>query len=476
MWQQTQIHCSVFMLRPPHISRLRTAAIACILAAVFTGPLFGQQADGFTLQQRPGIALIKPQAWSKPSDATVTEFVAFIDRTADGGSGAGYFELRTKQGFKKQVGLAKVVKLIVYPDPDQMKEIVQPEDRKALQISIDEIMGVIATYPATKTYLEPPLKKMTAETAQFDAGKVKTDGQWIARQDYDKNQALKLLGLLNADISRADPPGSFDLDNDPKFIALKKFSTANPSIKAQTEALAAAYGKTLRFEKRKAILARLTDPSSGMPAAQKAVTQLKALNPEEDPRSTAFVKAWDAGSVTVKDLAAQATKLAASLEEEMGSVQTEGTPPQLSPELDKDVSALNEKTALFVASQPPPQFITECKQAQAVCAMGTDFKKLNQIFQEKQFLVAKDILDNLSRQSANIGPQTSRVITVLQSFAATKIDEFTRLREEAKLLADSGKNAEALAKYQDAYSVIPDTAVDDEITKLKPPEPPAPPR
>ena len=38
--------------------------------------------------------------------------------------------------------------------------------------------------------------------------------------------------------------------------------------------------------------------------------------------------------------------------------------------------------------------------------------------------------------------------------AAEKVDQFTRLRDEA-LLANSGKKPEALAKFEAAFSVIP---------------------
>lgn len=428
----------------------------------------GQQADGFTVQERPGIIMVKPQPWSKESDATVFEFQAFIDRTASGAAGAGYFEFRSKQGDKRQIPTSRVVKLIVYPDPQLVRDVTKTEERQSLQNTINEIKAVIAKFPATRTYVEPSMKKIEAEAALYDAGKVKFEGVWISRDVFVKTKAANLVELLNAEIVRAIPPSSFELNNDPKYLALVEFSATSPGIKALTEELAASHGKLVRAEERKALLMRLADPALALPAATEAVSQLKALQPAEDPESAAFVKLWDTGSATLKSTTAEAATLAASLEGELSANKTEDAIPKLSPDLDAAISALNEKMTVLVASNPPPQFITGSRQALAVCAVGTGFKKLQTIFTDKQFLEGKDLLDNLSPQTPFIGTESTRVVTGLQQFTAMKIDEFTRLREEAKLLSDSGKKIEALVKYEDAYSVIPDNSVGDEIAKLKP--------
>lgn len=461
------------MLTRPRFLSFRTPALTTLLLCCSWGWSSAQSADGFTVQERPGIVLVKPQAWSKESDATVLEFEAYTDRTAAGGA-AGYYELRTKASPKRQVPLSRVVKFVVYPNPQLIEEVVTPAEREGIQTSITELKTVLTRFPATRSYLTGPLKAMEDEAARFDSGRVKTGGQWITREAYVKAQADRLLDLLQGEISRALPPGSFDLENDPKFLALREYSQKDPTIKTRTDALAASYAKTRRTEKRKSLLSRLTDPALSLAEAGRAVDDLKAAQPAEDPRSAAFVKAWDAGTATVKDLSTQAAKLAGQIEQEMAAVKTEDVPPQLSPALDEQVSALNDKMRLFTATRPPPQFLTALKQAAAVGSVGTDFKKLTTIFTESQFLTAKEVLDPLSRQAAEIGPETSRVIGGLQRFAATKIDEFARLREEAKLLADSGKTADALAKYEAAFGVIPDPAVGQEIANLKPAEAAAP--
>ncbi len=446
------------------------AAVIC-----FSSEARSQQSNGFTVQERPGIILVKPQPWSKEGDATVFEFKAFIDRTASGAAGAGYYEFRTKHGDKRQIPASKVVKFIVYPDPQLIREITKAEEREALQSTIGEIKATITKFPATRTYVEPSLKQLEGEAALFDTGKVKSEGVWITKEAYIKTQATNLVELLKAEIIRANPPSSLNLLNDPKYLALVEFAATSPGINALTAELAASHAKLVRTEKRNALLVRLADASLTFPAATEAVNQLKALQPAEDPQSAAFVKLWDAGSETVKSTTKEASTLAASLEGELTSNEFEDAAPKLSPELEASISALNDKMTLLVASKPPPQLITGSRQAMAVCAAGTGFQKLQVIFTEKRFHEAKDLLDNLSRQSQFIGSEFTRVVTGLQQFTATKIDEFTRLREEAKLLADSGKKTEALVTYENAYSVIPDNTVGDEIAKLKS-EAPAPPK
>ena len=102
-----------------------------------------------------------------------------------------------------------------------------------------------------------------------------------------------------------------------------------------------------------------------------------------------------------------------------------------------------------------------------VCALGANFKELNAIFAEKRYLEARDILDNFAREANLFGPETMRVVSELRRHAAEKVDQFTRLRDEAKLLANSGKKPEALAKFEAAFSVIPALDVRQHIAKLR---------
>ena len=61
----------------------RIASFCSALLLCATAPSPGAQSgSGFVLQQRAGVVFVKPQPWSRDSEATVFEFQAFINRTA----------------------------------------------------------------------------------------------------------------------------------------------------------------------------------------------------------------------------------------------------------------------------------------------------------------------------------------------------------------------------------------------------------
>jgi hypothetical protein len=93
--------------------------------------------------------------------------------------------------------------------------------------------------------------------------------------------------------------------------------------------------------------------------------------------------------------------------------------------------------------------------------------KLKAILVEKQYLEAKDVLDDLAPWAALVGPHTTHVVSGLRRLSIEKIEQFTRLRAEGKLLAESGKKREALEKFEAAFAVIPDPEIGQQISQLK---------
>ncbi len=438
-----------------------TAILLCLTAVT----LRSQPRDGFSVQERAGVVLVKPQPWSKDAEATVLEFQAFINRTADGKSGAGYYEFRTKSADRRQVPVGRIVKLVVYPEVRELQEIVSPQDRQALISSIEEIKAVVAKFPASRTYLDPSLKNLNEAVAQYDSGKVKTGGVWVSKQALVKSKAIELSSLLKADIARARPPSSLDLEGDPKFIGLKELAETNPDAKRLATELSEQFGGLVRAEKRSILVARLGRSGTSLAEAEATLDQLKALQPQEDPKSAACVKIWDSGIATVRATSGEAEKISRLLE---GEVAIAGDAlPQISPELEKQISAMRVTITRFLATNPPTPLASAVRQAVAVCTAGADFQKLKPILEEKRYIEAKDILDDLAHNAGLFGPETTRAISGLKRQAVGKIEQFTRLRGEAKLLADSGKKSEALTKFEAAFSVIPDTDVGQQIARLK---------
>jgi hypothetical protein len=447
----------------PRITQPCTAILLCLTAVA----LQSQPGDGFSVQERAGVVLVKPQPWSKDAQATVLEFRAYINRTADGTSGAGYYEFRTKNADRRQVPIGRIVKLVVYPDVQELKEIVSPQDRQGLISNIEEIKAVVAKFPASGTYLDPSIKALNEELAQYDSGKVKTEGGWVPKQTFLKSKAIKLASLLKADIVRAKPPSSLDLEHDPKFIGLEELGETNSDAKKLATEISTQFEKLVRAEKRRDLLARLGKSGTSLAEAEATLNQLKTLEPEEDPKSAACVKIWDSGLATVRAASGEAEEISKSLERELANFSVDGAPPQISQELEKQISGISAKITRFLATNPPTQLASAVGQAVAVCTAGADFKKLRAIFEEKRYIEAKDILDELAHYADLFGPVTTRAVSGLRRQAVGKIEQFTRLRGEAKLLADSGKKPEALAKFEAAFSVIPDSDVGQQIEQIK---------
>lgn len=445
-------------------SLFRSAANVLTALLALNAPLIAQTDGG----PRPGIVLVKPQAWSKNEQAVVMEFEGFTDRTVKGTPGAGYYEFKTKAADKKQIPASKVVTLLVYPDPKNFPQIISTQDRDQVANLIKEMKDSMTEFPAAQTYINPPLKKLGEEIALYDSGKVKVGGVWQPRETYLSGQVANLGTQLRGDILRTDPPSSFDLNADPRFIALQELAGSSASANALAKELTALHDKLVRTEARASLLARLNDTSISLSEAEGAVARLKALNADEDPKSAAFLKKWETGVASVNAMNDAAKPLTEAFELEMTPVKAFDVLPQPSAELAAKISPLRDQVRLFVATNPAPVLLIDAKSPIALSQVTEGLTKLGPLFLEKRFLDAKDILDALISKSGIVGPETLRVISGLQTFTAEKIGQFSRQREEAQLLLSSGKREEALAKFEEAYATIADGMVAEEIAKLKP--------
>ncbi len=440
---------------------VRATLLACAIAfAVTTSP-------AQTTDSRPGIALVKPQPWSKPAEATVSEFLGYVDRTPEGASGAGYYELKTKQGDKRQVPASRIVKIIVYPDVSIYTRITQTQERDVVAKAAAELKSVITDYPATRTYLDPSLKALNKELAQYDAGNVKVDGAWVSRESFVAGQVTGLGNQLRSDIARATPTSSFDLHADPRFVALNEMAGTSPSAKALVKQLSDSYDKLIRVEARQALRASFDSNTVTYAEALGGVERLKTLNPEEDPRSQAFLKKWEASVSMMDQLKGRAEPLAKEFDDQMKNVTDVAIPPLASPELLGKINSLDSDLKLFLATKPEPVLVKESDLVISLTTVSSAFNKFQTLFPAREFLQAKELLDPLVARASTVGPETKRVVGLLQTYVGERIQDFSRQREEAKIFLDSGKQKEALEKFEAAYAVIPDPTVGEQISQLK---------
>ena len=423
--------------------------------------------DGATLQNVGGIALVKPQAWSKETEATLVEFKAYIDRSATGHGTAGYYEFHLPSGQTRQYPVSKVFGVVIYPDPERVQNLVTSDDRSKIEKTIAEVQSVITRFPATKGYLEPRIQNFATLLTSYDSGQVKSEGKWIQRQRYTEGEASRLADILKIEITQAKPPGSMNLEEDPKFIALVAMGKSAAKAKLFVNELRDIQGRLARGERRKKIMEKLADPALPLPACQELVVELNTLQPSEDPASKAAVVRWQNSLKEAARLADTAKPLAEKLNAELSSIVDFAKAPTFSSESSDAATKLAAEVKKFQASSPPPQFTAEVAQAAAVAAVYDGMLKVGPLLEANQFLEVKDVLDSLSQRTALVGSHASRANGELQRIAAARIEIFTRAREDAKALADAGKGPEAIAKYQEAFSVIPDPSVGSAIEQLK---------
>lgn len=265
-----------------------------LLAAVFCAAnvLGKANAEGPLPEGRAGIALVKPQPWSKENEATVLEFLSLRDRRAEGAGGAGYFEFSTRHSPRRQVGAAKVAALLIYPAAADFPEVNDAAERRSLEASLRQMESLAAKFPATKTYLASVVREITGETRRYDTGEVKTNGLWVSGKKYRRNQAAELAEFLKVEMTAA-PIEKYDLEGHPQFAALKELAVSDQSLEAFVRDVQNSRQKMIRRTQRKALQEQILSVQTTLPQAEMIVAQWKELHPEEDPSSQAFLVQWD---------------------------------------------------------------------------------------------------------------------------------------------------------------------------------------
>ena len=117
-----------------------------------------------------------------------------------------------------------------------------------------------------------------------------------------------------------------------------------------------------RAEKRSVLVARLGRSGTSLAEAEDTLDQLKAQQPEEDPKSAACVKIWDSGIATVKATSGEAEEISRLLESEV-ALGVDAAPPKISPELEKQISSMSVTITRFLATNPPVALVSAVRQA-----------------------------------------------------------------------------------------------------------------
>ena len=419
-----------------------------------------------------GLAMIKPQVWSPNSQASLMEFSAIDDRTAVGNMAAGYYQFQTLSGQQRQIPAGRVVKLILYPDLKRISEVIEPSDRQRIENTLKDLEKTTADFPATKSYLQPHIQALAGEISQFNAGKIKIQGAWILRSEYEKIQGRKITNQLISEINSANPPGSFDLTNDPKFQVLQKMASSNPAIQPLVEEVTSSLQAGARSERRKAIIKSLKNPSTPPDECRRLLDELASLKPEEDPASEQFLKKWKSLVTELDQLNATAKSLADDLD---AALKSSPSPTQIQ---FSDVLLFRLETFAKdwnrLCSQPiARQLFSPENLAHRLALSASALQQAPELIAQRKIFEAKTLLDEASPTSGSLGQNISRALTELQGKVNTQIEAFIAARNEGKAHLEAGRNQQAADKFREALAIADDASLRKTLETINPPQNPA---
>jgi hypothetical protein len=435
--------------------------IAILCAAILIVPLHAQERDGNTIVQTPGIALVKPQPWSKPAESEVVRFTAFTDRTARGSSGAGYFVLRLPSGKDTQIPSARVVKLIL--KPKTIIELVGDSQRRELQKSIDEMTAAIAAVPAAATALGDFLKPLQVDATRYDAGEIMVGpNKWETREKNRQSEIQKIEFRLRRAMTDAKIKKDFDLDTNADFSRLTEFAESDPALKTRLDGMRIEVAKLVSREEQDAILAKLQTPLSPSTAST-WIDQLKSLS-DPSPRTARVLLQADVASGLAKDIDALKQGFENLWDEDSLS---QGALPDIPADLTAQIDSLTSKIAAFHAGAPPVGIWIPSSAFDSCVALKNALPSIKANLADRDYRVASEAMNALSSSSRQIGSKTIEALATIKSYADAQIAKFAALVDEGNaLLAGSDKNP-ARVKFQEALAIMPDTNLEKRISEIK---------
>lgn len=85
---------------------------------------------------------------------------------------------------RKVFGKNDICNYIIVP-PALPKELAEPDQIQAFENKISELKAFAKRFPISASVINPQLEVMNGVVADFDAGQVYSQGEWMARADYE---------------------------------------------------------------------------------------------------------------------------------------------------------------------------------------------------------------------------------------------------------------------------------------------------
>ncbi len=413
--------------------------------------------DGRQAVQKSGIALVKPQKWSKTNEAVPVRFTAYTNR-------GGYFVFRTPSGQERQVWVDQIVGSKPILEPEIPDDILDAAQRNALQTQITELKSLAAQSPSAAIELGQYAKPFIEAVQRYDAGEVRVNRTWEPVSKYRASQFYDAQVVLQKSIWKEVDKSKFDLEENSNFRQLVELSKNDASLEAKVQAIRDDFQKRALSDRQHKIIDQLTNPHTTEPEAQSLLKELDAFkNPDEK------TKAILQQAVTAGILNQEIQKIKQALESYFAGQSPIKTPPKLPINLELEIQILARQISTFRMTSPQVGIRLSDATARAIAEVSGGLPKITSLFDQRNYVEATTLLTNLNSQAANIGPATQRVILSLQVAATKKVDLFSKLRAEGDTEEKAGNIPAAIEKYNAALEISPNAELSAKIEQLKTP-------
>jgi len=446
---------------------LRMLSCCTALLLVFLPYNPALAADGRTWVEREGIALVKPQAWSKPAEAMVVEFSAYLNRSAAGQGAAGYYVLRQKNGTNRQIPAARVVKITLIPDVSQITNLVNDAETARLAAAVASLKGETSKYPATRRLLNSSIKELEGMLKRLDSGEVLVDGKWTSRALYYSGEARKLVAVLGPEIRSARPPGNVNLAADPRYAALQDLARKSPQAKRELQRIDALHERLNKESRQQAVLKELQNPQVSLARGRQLVTELSATSPSQTSEAGKLLQSWSEGDVLLQKIEKLTPEAVSAVNSSIAQHPDTEEAIALTPEATKIITELGNTVAEFRRSRPPRALSEAAAGSIQVVGFASAFAALSQQEKNNDYLAMKESLDRMAQTSPLISAEAEKYTNTLKKLTDERVAYFAGLREEATQLLEAGKKEDALKKFRAAYDVIPEQAISKNISALQ---------
>lgn len=439
--------------------------VALILASLHG---FAQVGDGSRMVEDGGVALIKPQAWSKPGQATVFEFTGYVDRSATGNTSAGYFVLRSKTGKEHQIPSSRIVKIAIIPDVSKVTDLRSPAQRDQLVEAIAGIEETAAAYPATAPYLDQAIADLRTIVGRYDGGEVLMDGQWMKKQSFHQHQADKLAAILEPEIRTARPPGSLNLPADPRFAELMDLSADSPRARQHIDRLKEINNELAAKTRRREICDAVRNPSLSLATIRARMAELENLGPGDSATARQVLKEWAKSSEAFSLLSDKSPALAGEIDRSLQGIEEYPAPPSLSDSLRAKIQDLASPADRLDHAAAPAQLRAAASKDLAVVSFGRLLLTVPELLAENKYFELKSSLDRMTGLAPMVGESAESYTSGMKEWVDARVNEFVKLRDNGQNLLDAGKTTEAIAEWRKALELIPDPQLSGSLRELDP--------